>query len=183
MIRLRHCVRRQKTDRRQGGIRQGRGHVHHGRRLEAARAQIAVQRDVQRVEPQHRHVAFVPMLVPAPCRRQDQVAIFHRARFAIDQRDRSAPFQHETERPHRMPMRPRRFAGQQTLHTGQHRTDRIFVLRPFRIRRQILQHAPLDHIGRCRGKGHLQQGPGFRPLPKMRLLRRRGRPVRRWAQP
>ena len=105
---------------RQGIVGQGCGHFVDRRTLEFPGAKITMQRHVERIEPQHRRIAIVAMFVPAPGRGQDQVAIFHRAGLAIDQRDRSAAFQHEPQRPHRMPVRPRGFAREQALHAGQH---------------------------------------------------------------
>ena len=98
--------------------------VRHGRQvvrragLELVGAEIAMQRRVERVEPDDRLVAAVHVLVPGPARRDDEVAFLHRAVLAVDDGGGAVAFDHEAQRIHGVAVRPRLLAGQQDLQRG-----------------------------------------------------------------
>ena len=86
-----------------------------------------MQRHVEHVEPDHRLVAIVTVLVPAHARREHQVAKFHRAFLAIDQRDGARSFEQEAQRIHGMAVGAGRLAWQQALQRRQHVAAGVFV--------------------------------------------------------
>ncbi len=92
--------------------------VVHRAGLELVGAEIAVQRRVERVEPDDRRVAAVHVLVPGPARRDHEVAFLHRAVFAVDDGGGAVAFDHEAQRVHGVAVRPRLLAGKQDLQRG-----------------------------------------------------------------
>ena len=55
------------------------------------------ERHVEPVEPDHRHVSGVYVLVPRPVRGYDEVSRLHRNLRAVDAGEGAAPFEYETE--------------------------------------------------------------------------------------
>ncbi len=136
-------------------------------RLETVSAEIAMQRHVERVEPDDRARAAMLVRVPGPARRDDEVALVHQAFLAVDDGVGAVAFEHEAQRARRMAMRPRDLAGLQDLQRrGQGRRrahagiaqvriiegedaalDRRHVLKRQRVVDQRLHRRPLPDIG------------------------------------
>jgi hypothetical protein len=74
------------------------------------------QRQVQRIEPYHRPLARVTMLVPQARRCENQVAFLHRQFLARYHGKPALPFDNEADSRWRVPVVRRRFAGQDELH-------------------------------------------------------------------
>ena len=58
-------------------------------------------RQIERIEPDHRPVAFMAMLVPQQRRRENQIAALHRQLFAVDDGVAALAFHHEAHRARR----------------------------------------------------------------------------------
>ncbi len=83
--------------------------------LETVGAEVAMQRHIERVEPDDRARAAMLMRMPGPARRDDEVAFVHQAFFAVDDRVGAVALEHEAQRARRMAMRSRDLAGLQDL--------------------------------------------------------------------
>ena len=123
------------------------------------------------------------MLMPGPGRGEDQIALLHRARLAVDDGARARAFQHEAQRIHGVTVRPRAFARQQHLDGSGERLRRLrsFLLDP--RRRDELQHPPLDRLRRGDLDRAGDQRTDFLPRPQIAGLGRRRRPVRELVLP
>ena len=142
-----------------------------------------VQRHVERIEPDDRVGALMHVLVPGPGRREDQIALVHPTRLAVDDGGRARAFQHEAQRVHGVTVRARLLARQQHLEIG---ADGFRGLPPFVLvvaRRDELQHPPLDRLRRGDLDGAGDQRTDVLPRPKVGRLGRRRRPVRELVLP
>ena len=83
--------------------------------LSEAAAQIVHQRQVEAVEPDHRLIAGIAVIVPAPLRRQNKVAGAHGGAFAIDGGKCPFTFNHKAQRRLVMTVARRHFAGHDQL--------------------------------------------------------------------
>ena len=137
--------------------------------LRERRVEELHDRDVQPVEPEHRLVRLVPVVVPRHRRRDDEVAVVHRRPLAIDGRMRAVAFEHEAQRALRVPVRGSDFARQHQLHAG------IEIGRDLRLSAQpgILenQHAALGFFGGDQAAGLNHRGANLRERPRRRLAR------------
>ena len=79
------------------------------------RAKLADQRDVEPVEPDHRDVAVMAVIVPHPGRGEDQVADFHISLFAVDGGIGTGTLDDETQCAGRMTVCRRDFARHDEL--------------------------------------------------------------------
>lgn len=73
---------------------------------------------VEAVEPDHRLVRRVAVIVPLPTRRQHQIERAHQCLLAINGGKGAFAFKHEAERVLSMPVTGRNLAGQDQLQTG-----------------------------------------------------------------
>ena len=136
--------------------------------------------NVQTVEPYHRLVAQVAMVVPGPGRRDDEVAAAHRRAFAIDRGVGTLAVQHQTQRGLRVAMGRRHFARHDELQAGIQRLRDAGLA----AQRGIFQdeHAALS-LGRAyqrAGLHHTVAHVGV--LPQVRDRRRFGRVRHQRAQ-
>ena len=86
--------------------------------LHEARVEERDDRDVEAVEPHHRLIARVAVVVPRPGRRDDEVAGMHRDALAVDRGIRAGAFDHEAQRRLRVAVARRDFAGHDELQAG-----------------------------------------------------------------
>ena len=114
------------------------------------------ERQVEHVEPDHRLMAIMAVLVPQAGRRQDQVAAAHRAFLAVDRGPGALALHHHAHRIGRMPMRGRPLAGQQQLHAQVYRRAGLHLLQPV-TRVGQHQHATLGLLDRREFAGLQQQ--------------------------
>ncbi len=87
-----------------------------GVELEELGVEVAGQREVEPVEPGHRFVGVVPVVVPGVGRREHQISRRHGADLAVDRGPRPRPFHHEAERRRAVPVARRRLVGAEELH-------------------------------------------------------------------
>ena len=104
------------------------------------------ERIVQRVEPDHRLAAGMAVIVPAPIRRQHEIARMHRHALAFDGRISAAAFDDETHGVRGVAMGAGDFARQDDLHAGIERTGDIAAAGQPRIFQH--QHPAFGLLGR-----------------------------------
>ena len=83
--------------------------------------EIDEQRQVERIEPDHRAFAVMTMIVPRAAGREDQVAALHHAFFAVDDRVGAFALDDDARRARRVAVRRRLLARQQQLHAAEDR--------------------------------------------------------------
>ena len=135
------------------------------------------QRQVEHVEPDHRPLALVTVFVPQAGRRQDQVAVLHRAHVAADDGARALAFDDDARRVRRMAVVGRRLARQHQLHAKVDDARGLQVVEAAAGIRQH-QHAPLGLFHRRQLAGAQQEGADGLPAP-LRYRRGAGRAARR----
>ena len=132
-------------------------------------------RDVEAVEPEHRLVGLVAVVVPRHRRRDDEVAVVHRRPLAVHGRVRAVAFEHEAQGALRVPVCGRDLARQHELHAG------VEVGGDLRLAAQagILedQHAALGLLGgdQAAGLDHRRANLGERPRRRLAAADRLGR--------
>ena len=109
--------------------------------------EIDEQRQVERIEPDHRAFAVMAVVVPRAARREDQVAALHHALLAVDDRVGAFAFDHDARRARRVAMRRRLLAGQQKLHAAENGSGDAHRARPAAGIGED-QHAPLGFFHR-----------------------------------
>ena len=75
---------------------------------------------IKAVDPDHGLVIFLPMIMPRPVRRDDEIAALHQRALASHRSIAHVAFQHETQRGSRMAMRGGDLSGQNELHARIH---------------------------------------------------------------
>src|SRR4051812_6045727 len=83
--------------------------------LGEARIEEANDRDIEAVEPDDRHIRVVPVVVPGPARRDDEIAGTHARAFAIHGREGSGTLDDEAQRALGVAVAWRDFTGQDQL--------------------------------------------------------------------
>ena len=117
------------------------------------------------------------MLVPGPCRCEDEIALLHGTGLSIHDRDRTRALEDEAQSIHCVPVWARSFARQENLNIGRERPRGALLVLVFG--RDELQHAPLHHVRRGDVDRGGEQRPDLLPRPKMsgfRCWRRAMRP-------
>ena len=74
--------------------------------------------NVEPIEPYHRLIAIVPVIVPGPRWRNHEIPFVHERLFALYRRVRAIAFDDEAQRRLRVSVRRGDFAGQDKLKTG-----------------------------------------------------------------
>jgi hypothetical protein len=124
-------------------------------------------RNVQPVEPEHRLIRLVPVVVPRHRRRDDEVAVVHPRPLAVHGRGCAVALEYEAERALGVAMGRCDFARQHELDPG------IEIGRDLRLAAQpgILEdeHAPLGFFCRNPPPGLDHRGPNIRERPRGRL--------------
>jgi hypothetical protein len=108
------------------------------------------QRQVETVEPHHRTIAFIAVIVPFPRRREHHVAAFHHDLLAFDRREAAFALDDETQRERRVPVRARRFARQNRLDA---RVERIRRVGRLEVRVDQHEHAAFGEVGADQARG------------------------------
>ena len=133
--------------------------------LEEDRLERDHQRQVEPVEPDHRLVAVVVVVVPLPVRGEDQVARLHLAGVAVDGRVDARARHHEADRGGRVPVGGRALTRAEELDRAPERRAREREAVQPRVRER--EHAPvaaaLDRDDLARALGERQHGV---PLPE-----------------
>ena len=104
--------------------------------LGEAGVEEAHQRDVEAVEPDHRLVAVVAVVVEGPRRRDDEVAVAHRRALAVDGRVGALAVEHQAQRRLAVAVRRRHLARQDQLQPG---VERLGDARAA-AQRRVLEH-------------------------------------------
>jgi hypothetical protein len=84
-------------------------------------AEELTERIVKRIEPDHRRIAKMTMVVPAPTRGKYEIARPHRHALALDSRVGAFALDNEAQRIGRMPVGGRDLAGLDHLHAAKER--------------------------------------------------------------
>ena len=135
--------------------------------LEEDRLERDHQRQVEPVEPHHRLVAVVVVVVPHPVRREDQVAGLHLARVAVDRRVDARARHHEADRRGSVPVRRRVLARAEVLDRAPE--GRARERQPAEPRVREREHAPVAAaLDRDDLAGALGEGEDRVPLPEPR---------------
>ncbi len=99
-------------------------HLALGVELEEHRVQGLHERDVEPVQPDHRSVGVIAVVVPGEARRQDEVARRHVDALPVDGRVGAVSLHDEADRRRRVTMGAGDLAGQEELDGGDHRVRR-----------------------------------------------------------
>ena len=86
--------------------------------LGEARVEERHDRNVETVEPYHRHIARIAMIVERPRRRDDEIARMHRRALTIDRGVGAFALDHHAQRGLGVAMAGRNFARKDELQTG-----------------------------------------------------------------
>ena len=138
--------------------------------LGKARAQQFDDLDVEPVEPDHRLLRLVAVIVPGPGGGDDEIAGLHRGALAVDGGIGAVTLDDEAQRRLRMTMGRRDFAGQDQLQPGKQRAgDRGL---PLQSRIFQDQDAALSLLRRDQPAGLHQMRPDLLIAPQRRDARR-----------
>ena len=102
-------------------------------------------RDVEPVEPEHRLVGVVAVVVPGHVGRDDEVAGVHERALAVDGGVRALALQHEAQRRLRVAVRGRHLVRHDQLHAGIERGGDLRLSAQAGVLQD--QHAPLGFLG------------------------------------
>ena len=127
--------------------------------------EIDEQRQVERIEPDHRAFAVMAMVVPRAAGREDQVAAFHHAFLAIHDGVGAFALDHDARRARRVAMGRGLLAGEQKLHAAEDRARDAHRAGPAAGIGED-QHAPLGFLHRGQFAGAQAAAGGFcrRPI-------------------
>ncbi len=143
--------------------------------LGEADVEQADDRDVQPVQPHHRRVGLVAVIVPGPAWRDDEIARAHHRSLALHRGVGAAALDDEAQRGLRMAVRRRDLAGQNKLHAGEQRVGHRGMPAQARVLQD--QHAALGLLRGDQAAGLHQVGAhDVVVVPKHRDSGRRGRP-------
>ena len=123
--------------------------------LDEGRIQHLDDRYVEAVEPEHRLVGVVAVVVPGHVGRDDEVARMHGRALAVDAGMRALAFQDEAQRRLRMAVRARYLVRHDELHAGIERGGDLGLPAQAGIFQD--QHAALGFLG-CDQAARLQHG-------------------------
>jgi hypothetical protein len=115
---------------------------------------VLPERQIQSVEPDHRAIALVAVIVPFPRRREHHVAAFHHDLLALDRGEAAFALDDEAQRERRVPMRARRLTGQNRL---QARVERVGGIRRLQFRIDQHKHAAFREVGADELRGALAE--------------------------
>ena len=125
-------------------------------RLREAGVEQPDHRDIQSVQPHHRMVGFIPVVVPGPARGDDEVAGFHDRPLALDRGVGAAPLDDEPQCRGRVPVGRRDLPRHDQLQAGEQGVGgRSMPLQPRILQNQ---HPPLGFLGRNQAAGLHQKG-------------------------
>ena len=119
--------------------------------LDEGRIQHLDDGNVEPVEPEHRLVGVIAVIVPGHVGRDDEVARRHRRALAVDAGVRAFAFQHEAQRRLRMAVRARHLVRHDELHAGIERGGDLGLPAQAGIFQD--QHAALGFLGRDQAAG------------------------------
>ena len=122
-------------------------------------------RNIQPVEPDHRGVGMVAVVVPGHWRCDDEITVLHQSAFAIDRSVCTGTVKHEPQRRLAMAVGRGHLARQYQLQPGIKRgCDLAFTPQPWIFQNQ---NTPLCLFGRYKSAGLQKVRLGFLEVPKV----------------